>query len=265
MVKLSTLSIFFLLGSAISYGQNIYVCNGLRENGIPIDSKSEFHFENFSACNLIAYRGSSDGNLMLSISEKQDDNTYSPTEAYSLTKDNSSGYYITDVTWFRDGKYLLSVYSNQQLLASDSVLIDVNEDDAIENSFLYSEDTSYPSSNYSDPSSTFYFMDSKVEFCSQFDDAGLPISKNEFNTGETVNVFVTNGPKKFKHNFLIIYIYKKKGKNYDKLVFKETYSVDPEAESYTFSHSFASNGNYLVSVVTGDNIWVNDGYLTIKK
>lgn len=122
--------------------------------------------------------------------------------------------------------------------------------------------------DYNDPTSTFYFMDSKIEFCTELDSYNacknpgdvFYIGKN----GSYIYVWVSNGTKVFKSDGFKVELYKKRGKDYDDYVSSKNYDINPEKAKIYFEYSLYDAGEYKIKIYTKEDVWVQDATLTVK-
>ncbi len=198
-----------------------------------------------------------DSNPVLIVSQKTD-SLYQPVKWIKLEKNQSSTDYKTDLLWGEDGDYKLQIIENQIETASDYFSVDVNEDDLLNNS--WSDDYN----QYNDPSNTFYYIDSKVEFYNKLSDTSnfYLSTEQEFSVGN-VTVYVTNN-KPIITDELKVSVYLEDGKKED-LIEEKSIPIISGVLNVSFQYYFGNKGTYLVSVYTKDDIWINDGTIKIKK
>ncbi len=162
-------------------------------------------------------------------------------------------------SFYKGGDYKVSIYNKEGTwIANGFVTIKVNVDTGNEEK---------KDDKYNDPSSTFYYMNSKVQFCLDLDDNQMPkkpgtsyiISKK----GSWIYVHVQND-KKLATSQLIVRVYKKKGKDYKELIETKYYDIKPEWEDTHFKYTFYKSGDYKVSVSSKDDVWINSGYVKIS-
>ncbi len=121
--------------------------------------------------------------------------------------------------------------------------------------------------DYNDPSSTFYYIDAKVNFCTDLDylnscaNAGsvFNISKS----GSYLYVWVGQD-KALKTSGITLDIYKKKGKDYDDFVETKTYTIDPDKSAFYIEYTFYDAADYKFKFYTSSNVWLQDGFVTIN-
>ena len=125
------------------------------------------------------------------------------------------------------------------------------------------------SNNGSNTSGTDIYSGSKVVFCEDVDDLGYP--KNEstvFNitgSGGNVTVYVDNGTTQLGVTDIKAKFYKKGSSGeYDQYIETKDYTIKSTLVATYFDYFFSSAGDYVVDVYTGDDVWINSGYVTIK-
>lgn len=164
-------------------------------------------------------------------------------------------------TFYNTGDYKISVYTKENVwINSGYVTIKSNSENS-SNSSTKTDD------KYNDPSSTFYYMNSKVQFCLNLDANQFPInpgsSYNISKDGSWIYVHVQND-KKLATSQLIVDIYKKKGNDYTEFVETKYYDITPTWSDTHFKYTFYKAGDYKISVYTKENTWINSGYVTIN-
>jgi len=180
------------------------------------------------------------------------------TKYYTISKTNTATYF--EYTFKDAGDYQVEVNSGKGVwINSGTVTIHYSGDNS---------DSGNSGYNYDDPKSTFYFIDSKVQFCVDVDSHGKALDPGttyyiDKGSGSYVYCAVEN-PKPFETDQLTVYIYKKKGGDYDYLYDTKYYTISPDETDIYFKYSFYDAGDYQFKVYTKDDVWVNDGYVTIK-
>lgn len=175
-----------------------------------------------------------------------------------LDKEISGGDYHTDLIWNNDGDYKLSVIDGQRELISDYYTVNVNEEDEFSNSNSYDD-----YEKYNDPNNTFYYIDSKVEFCKSLSVNNEPVNINsEFSAG-IVTIYVSN-TKPIITTELKVSIYKLKGKSNQDLIEEKYFPINSGDMNVSFNYYFGTKGSFLVSVYANEDVWVNDGNIKIK-
>ncbi len=163
-------------------------------------------------------------------------------------------------SFYKAGDYKVSVYNSEGTwIANGFVTIKMNDDT--------SNKKDNTDDKYNDPSSTFYYMNSKVQFCLDLDDNQLPVKPGTSyiisKKGSWIYVHIQND-KKLATSQLIVRVYKKKGKNYKELVATKYYDIKPEWEDTHFKYTFYKAGDYKVSISSKDDVWMNSGYVKIS-
>jgi hypothetical protein len=164
-------------------------------------------------------------------------------------------------TFYNTGDYKISIYTKDDVwINSGYVSIKSDSDNTSDNTKKNTENTN-------DPSSTFYYSKSKVQFCVDLDDNQQPLNPGTvYNIGKDdswIYVHVQND-KSLATDQLIVDIYKKKGNDYSEFVETKKYDITPSREDTHFKYTFYKNGNYKISVYSKDNVWINSGYVEIN-
>ena len=252
--------LFLILSSFLSVGQNFYLSNGENENGKLKNINSQnITITNYSGFNRAVFNSTSQAitKPLLVISQKLN-SFFIPVKWVLLEKKNSDDFYSADVFWDEDGDYKLSITDGGIEILNDFYSVNVNEDDILSES-----GSSDYSALYNDPNSTFYYIDSKVEFCESINENNEPVNfHTEFHTGNVI-IFVSNNKPIITKN-LKVSVYKLKGKNKQELIEEKYYPVDNNEMNVSFIHYFGMKGSFLISVYTNDDVWVNDGNIKIK-
>lgn len=179
------------------------------------------------------------------------------TKYYTISKTNTATFF--EYTFYSKGDYMVEVNSGSGTwINTGYVTINMDGDNS-------SSSSGY---DYNDPNSTFYFIDSKVQFCTDVDSHGKAIDPGstyyiDKSSGSYVYCAVEN-PKPFSTDQLTVKIYKKKGKDYDELYDTKYYTISSDETDIYFKYSFYEAGDYQFKVYTKADVWVNDGYVTIK-
>ncbi len=191
---------------------------------------------------------------------------------------NMNGEALGIVTYFlENGQNLNFAVSIKNLNILDPVnALKFPAEDGSEQSTVSSNNGSDSGSNsiinYDDPASTFYFIDSKVKFCTELDANEQPQNPDEVYSIDKkkdnwIYVWVGNNGKPLGTEQLIVDIYKKKNKNsksYDKFVTTEKYNITNTWPDTHFKHIFKKAGYYVFRIYTKNNVWIQNGYITIE-
>ena len=260
-MKLILLTSFILISTSLtSIGQNIYLSNGIIENGKYKDNNNHLiNIENYSGFNKVIFSSNSATiqNPFLVVSKKSD-SLFIPIKWSKFDKKSSGFDYDSDIIWDNDGDYKLSVIDGQRELISDYYTVNVNEDDEFSNSNSYDDNQ-----KYNDPNNTFYYIDSNVEFCESLSEKNEPVNiSSEFPTGK-VTIYVSN-TKPIITTELKVSIYKLKGKSNQDLIEEKYFLINSGDMNVSFNYYFGTKGSFLVSVYANEDVWVNDGNIKIK-
>jgi hypothetical protein len=197
--------------------------------------------------------------LKMDVYRKQDGeySEFVETKNYDITSTWEDTHF--KYSFYKGGDYKVSVYNKEGTwIANGFVTIKVNEDTGKDKP---------KDDKYNDPSSTFYYMNSKVQFCLDLDNNEMPINPGTSyiisKKGSWIYVHVQND-KKLATSQLIVRVYKKKGKDYKELVATKYYDIKPEWEDTHFKYTFYKAGDYKVSVSSKDDVWINSGYVKIS-
>jgi len=142
-----------------------------------------------------------------------------------------------------------------------------NNNNSNSNSNTDDSDSDY-SIDYDDPNSTFYYIDSKIKFCLDLDSYQQPLDPgSSFNISKTkgswIYVWVGNNGKKLATDQIIVDIYRKKGKDYNDFVETVKYNITDTWPDTHFKYTFYKAGDYVFKMYTKNNVWIQDGYVTI--
>jgi hypothetical protein len=165
-------------------------------------------------------------------------------------------------TFYNPGDYKISIYTKDNVwINSGFVTIKSNSDNTSNYSTTKTED------KYNDPSSTFYYMNSKVQFCLDLDENQFPVNPGTAykisKDGSWIYIHVQND-KKLATSQLIVDVYKKKNGAYTEFVETKRYDITPTWSDTHFKYTFYKAGDYKISVYSKDNVWINSGYVTIS-
>ncbi len=184
---------------------------------------------------------------------------FHPVNWIKLEKKNFPSIFYSDIIWSEDGDYKLSIVEGQKEIATEYYSVNVTEDD-----YLNILNTQDDYNKYNDPNNTFYYIDSKVEFCESVTESNEPVNlKSEFPAGN-VSLFISNN-KPIIATELKISIYKLKGKSNQTLFEEKKIPVNSGDLTVSFNYYFGIKGSFLVSVYANDDIWINDGNIKINK
>ncbi len=240
-------------------GQSLYISDGKIENGsYTVNSNHSLSFENHKAFNKVVFiSGAILVNNPVLIIAKKTGEEYQLTNYRNFDSKNSNNEYTVDINWMEDGDFKLSVQCGQVNIISDYYTVDINEYDAL----IDFADADL--NEYNDPNSTFYYINSKVEFCLSLTQSSEPDGLNdEFKPGNVV-IYITNDKpiiaQEVKVSVIII-----KGKHKQELLEEKTYQINSGDTAVSFNYYFGNKGSYLISVYTSDDVWINDGYMKIK-
>lgn len=258
--KITLLFIISVLSISFVFGQDFYLSNG-KTNGIEFGdiNNHSITINNYTGYNAVIYNhGVSEIEKPILVVSLKENSFYHPVYAIKLEKKNSPSIYYGDINWKQDGDYKLSIMEGQKEISTNYYSVNVNEDDNLNIS-----DLSDDYNKYNDPTNTFYYIDSKVEFYESVNEFNEPINLNsEFHLGN-VSVLVSNN-KPIIANELIVSVYKLKGKSNQVKVDEKKIPFNSGDLSVSFNYYFGIKGSFLVSVYTNDDIWINDGNIKIN-
>ena len=267
--------IFLLLlgvfSSAVMNAQVVYFCNQPSMNGLPVDNATEFIFDaNTAFLKVLLNNQKAFGvsHLIMNVFELQSDSFVSINEN-ALAVNPNDIWTSTDYHFDHDGNYRFIFSDGKNELAKGDVKIDVNEDYYINSSDYWdsTSDSDYDY-GYNDPTSTFYYIDSKVEFSlpGAFNSFESPTTTILISKGESTDVVCqVSNPKGLVTSKLLVDIYSGTKKDaYKHLIETKEIEVTDNPNSKTFTYSFSKKGDYMFSVYTADDIWINDGSVSIK-
>lgn len=83
--------------------------------------------------------------------------------------------------------------------------------------------------------------------------------------GGFIFVVADNNPSALNTDQIIVDIWRKKGSQYDDFVETKRYNITSTLDYTYFKYSFFEKGDYKISVYTKDQVWINTGYVTVKK
>ncbi len=163
-------------------------------------------------------------------------------------------------SFYTPGDYKVSIYTKDNVWMN-SGYVTIKSDNSDNN-------TSNTSDNkYNDPTNTFYYTNSKVQFCLDLDANQFPIDPgsvyNISPSGSWVYIHVQND-KKLATSQLTVDVYRKKGDDYTEFVETKYYDITPTWSDTHFKYTFYKAGDYKVSIYTKEGVWINSGYVTIK-
>ena len=248
---------FYYVDSKVTF------CEDVDANGDPVNEASSFTIQSGGGY-LTVYVDNANKpfnvtDLTVNIYKKGSSGDYDnlvDTKYYTISKTNVATYF--EYTFTDKGEYEVEVNTGSGTwINSGDVTINMSGDNSTSSGY-----------DYNDPTSTFYFIDSKVQFCTDVDSHGKAIDPGftyyiDKSSGSYVYVAVEN-PKPFTTTQLTVYVYKKKGKDYDLLYDTKYYDISADETDIYFKYSFYEAGDYQFKIYTKSDVWVNDGYVTIK-
>ena len=196
--------------------------------------------------------------------------------AFTLTNDTSQGTQFLsvknglvehDLLFHRPGRYHYLLRDAETV--RDSGVIDVKLDESNTTAwsdeegmvFTYDEGTLEPAD---DPMNPMYFIASQVSFTEEYTLGQPEIMSDEFTVAKngTLYLFVQN-LKPLSTNLLAIDVFRVRG---GKQQFLETfeYETDPSSLTAIVPYTFRKDGNYVFKVFTEDDVWIENGTVTVK-
>lgn len=198
------------------------------------------------------------GGLKMDVYKKSGDDytEFIESKSYDITPSWEDTHF--KYSFYKEGDYKVSIFNKEGTwIANGFVTIKVSEDLGNKNN----------DDKYNDPNSTFYYINSKVQFCVDLDDNQMPVKPGTSyiisKKGSWIYVHVQND-KPLATNQLIVRVYKKKGKDYKELTATKYYDIKPEWEDTHFKYTFYKSGDYKVSVSSRNDVWINSGYVKIS-
>ncbi len=158
-------------------------------------------------------------------------------------------YFFTEA-----GDYVVHVYNSEEKWINDGYVTINNKSGGL-------------NIDYNDPTSTFYYIDAKVNFCTELDDLNSCKNSDDVfyisKSGSYVYVWV-GMDKAMKTTDLTLDIYKKKGGDYTDFVETKSYTINPDKKAFYIEYTFYNSGDYKFKFYTGNSVWIQDGTVTIK-
>ncbi len=178
---------------------------------------------------------------------------------------NSANIFSKDIEFKKSGLYTFYILENEVILDSLAINISIDQNEL----FSYDVNTITSEDNYLDPSSTMYFINSRITFCTSLTDQGKATDEaNIYNIrkslGSYIYICLDNNNKKFASNKIVFDIYRNSKK--DKQTFVETreFSIDSKDSYGCFKYTFYEKGIYTIKAYTDNEVWINDAEVTIQ-
>lgn len=246
----------FLLGSVGLYAQKIEFCGEYTESGKAVDPGTTWTIGPDGGWVYILYSQDAKivGDLTFKIYLKEGEE-YEFIKTVSVEGTSGKRWGVAKNTFKETGKYKVIAYIDGEKSATEYVTFDPKEKKKEDN--LFDSD---------DPSSTFYYMSSKVKFCEdassgycEGESSSFTISKS----GSYLYVYLEHA-KKLATTQLTVKVYKKVDGNYDDLVETKYFDIEKDWKSTYFKYTFYKKGEYKVRIETKDGVWIQDGFVTIN-
>ncbi len=245
--------------SDIYAGSKVTFCESVDDAGYPVTVSSVFNIESGGG-NVTVYvdNGSTQiqsTGLIVDIYKKGSSDKYDQfieTKNYTIKSSLVATYF--DYFFATAGEYVVHVYNGEEKWINDGYITINNKSGSLD-------------IDYNDPSSTFYYIDSKVEFCTELDNLNSCSNAGSvFNiskSGSYVYVWVGQD-KALKTSGVTLDIYKKKGGDYDDFVETKNYTINPDKSAFYIEYTFYNAGDYKFKFSTDNSVWIQDGTVTIK-
>jgi hypothetical protein len=181
--------------------------------------------------------------------------TFVETKNFSIAASEKSAAYFK---YFppSTGDYRLSVYTKNKVFINDGYV----KFNPKNNSSAGTENTT---------ASSAFYAKSKINFSSDEDKVLDPKSYfTEFTIskeGGYIYAVVDNSPNQLNTDQIIVDIWKKKGGKYETFVETKRYNVTNTYDYTYFKYSFFDPGEYKISIFTKGEVWINTGYIIVKK
>ncbi len=239
-------------------GSTVTFCEGVDDNGNPLTVASVFNIE------------SGGGNVTVYV-----DNGSTPIQSSGLIidiyKKGSSGKYddFIETKNFTIKSSLVATYFQYFFATAGDYVLHVynSEEKWINDGYITIKNKSGLNIDYNDPSSTFYYIDAKVNFCTELDYLNSCASAgsvyNISKSGSYLYVWVGQD-KALKTTGITLDIYKKKGGDYNDFVETKTYTINPDKSAFYIEYTFYEQGDYKFKFYSESNVWIQDGLVTIK-
>lgn len=129
--------------------------------------------------------------------------------------------------------------------------------------------TEAPANTKSSNVNSGYYRASKISFVENIKgDGSLGQKLSEFTINAQNNglvyIDVDNFPKQLKTEQLIVDVYKNQGGEYKKIETK-TFTISPSVKASFFKYIFKESGDYKFAVYNKNEVWINNGFITVKK
>lgn len=244
--------------SDIYSGSKVTFCESVDDAGNPVTVASVFNIESGGG-NVTVYvdNGSTQmqtTGLIVDIYKKGSSDKYDQfieTKNFTIKSTLVATYF--DYFFASAGDYVVHVYNSEEKWINDGYITIKNK--------------SGLNIDYNDPSSTFYYIDAKVNFCTELDNLNsCSNSGDEFNISKSGSyVYVRVGQDKaLKTSGITLDIYKKKGGDYDDFVETKTYTINPDKSAFYIEYTFYNAGDYKFKFYSDSSVWIQDGTVTIK-
>lgn len=240
-------------------GSKVTFCEGVDAAGYPVTESTVFNITSGGG-NVTVYvdNGSTQlqsTGLIVDVYKKGSSGSYDQfieTKNFTIKPTLVATYF--DYFFTTAGDYLVHVYNSEEKWINDGYVTIKDKNGSL-------------NIDYNDPSSTFYYIDSKVNFCTELD-----YLNSCSNAGEVFNIsksgsylYVWVGQDKaLKTSGITLDIYKKKGGDYNEFVETKNYTINPEKSAFYIEYTFYQQGDYKFKFKTENSVWIQDGFVTIK-
>ncbi len=245
--------------SSVYVDSKIIFCKGVDHSNLPVAVNSNFDIES-SGGSITVYidNGSTQmqtPGLIIDVYKKGSSDKYDQfieTKNFTIKPTLIATYFNYFFT--AAGDYVFHIYNTDEKWINDGY-ITVNY--KIESIGV----------DYNNPSSTFYYIDAKVNFCTEL--AHLDTCLNEgavYNINKSRSqVYVWVGQDKpMKTNEINVDIYKKKGGDYKNIFETKTYPIAPDKNTFSFEYDFYQSGDYKFKFYTDNDVFIQSGLVRIK-
>jgi len=250
-----------LIGIAIGFTtlaqKTLTLCEKYDDNGIATGLYDSWNIDKTGGYVYIVYKQDKPIkaiDMQLHIDKKEESSgRYKAYKTIDLVPEKGKNWVMYDFEFTDKGKYNFQVINNGEEQATATTEIFFNAD---------------KTDNSADPDSevdTYYYEESEILFGESVDANGnLEGESDEFKLGNeskiNVIVYITND-NAFKTDKFYITIYDDE----DQIVDEFDITVEPDWDWAKFTQSFKEPGDYMLDIYNANDVFVNTGYLTIKR
>ena len=281
MKKLIALLLLAGIITTNSFAQKIILCNGLTKSGEPLGNvmQPKIGYDNVTHKVVFQSSGKITAEKLTIDILKSNETDYVASSSSEMKIDSTKNFASWDWEISEAGDYKVVVNAGTSEQARMYVTVESGSSDETysEGDYNYDEgdysdegdEVNSDYDHYTDPTSTFYYIDSKVTFASGVNSDKSPvgdgITEIKYKKGVKVWVCVDNDYKNIKSDGLSVHVMKKSnGDSYDEKVEDLTFNLSSDDNRYAaFEYTFKSAGDYNFRVYTKDEIWINDGYFSL--